>query len=86
MLEDECRQLDLKLISKDNYITSCQQLHKIQSSIEKLSEQVCYLNNAIITHVSHQPQNEELIKSLYQKRINELETSINEKVSLIISA
>ena len=86
-MEDDCRNLDLQVICEENlnttntYINSCKTLQKIQTDIQKLTDELSFLNNAIITQIQLAPSNEEQIQSLYQNRINDLQVSLHEKVS-----
>ena len=86
-MEDDCRNLDLQIICEENlnttntYTNSCKTLQKIQKEIEKLTDELSFLNNAMITQIQLAPSNEEQIQSLYQNRINDLQVTLHEKVS-----
>ena len=86
-MEDDCRNLDLQIICEENlntsntYINSCKMLQKIQKEIQKLTDELSFLNNAIVTQIQLAPSNEEQIQSLYQNRINDLQVTLQEKVS-----
>ena len=56
-------------------------LQKIQKEIQKLTDELLFLNNAIVTQIQLAPSNEEQIQSLYQNRINDLQVTLQEKVS-----
>ena len=54
-MEDDCRNLDFQIICEKNlnttntYINSWKKLHKIEKEIQKLTNKLSFLNNAIIT-------------------------------------
>ena len=54
-MEDDCQNLDLQIICEENlnssntYINSCKMLQKIQKEIQKLTNELSFLNNAIVT-------------------------------------
>ena len=56
-------------------------LQKIQKEIQKLTDELSFLNNAIVTQIQLAPSNEEQIQSLHQNRINDLQVTLQEKVS-----
>ena len=74
-MEDECRNLDLQIIFEENLnttntcINSCKTLQKLQKEIQKLTDELPFLNNAIFTQIQVAASNEEQIQSLHQKRI-----------------
>ena len=86
-MEDECQSLDLQIISEENlnttntYINSCKTLQKMQKEIQKLTDDLSFLKNAIITQIQLVLSNEEQIQSLYQNQINDLKVTLHEKVS-----
>ena len=54
-MEDDCQNLDLQVICEENlnttntYINSCKTIQKIQTEILKLTDELSFLNKAIIT-------------------------------------
>ena len=73
-MEDNCRNLDLQIMCEENvnktniYINSCETLQK-KKKILKLTDELFFQNNAIITQMQLAPSNEEQIKS-YLNRFN----------------
>ena len=53
----------------------------MQKEIQKLTDDLPFLKNAIITQIQLVLSNEEQIQSLYQNRINDLKVTLHEKVS-----
>ena len=69
------------LNASNTYINSCKMLWKIQKEIQKLTDKLSFLNNAVVTQIQLAPSNEEQIQSLFQYRINDLQVTLQEKVS-----
>ena len=98
MLEDECYELDLEIATKmaerntecdqnenfQNYIASCKNILALEKSIEKTKGQIDFLNDSILVHILHNPQQEDIIKPIYQTRIDELDHELNEQVHTYI--
>ena len=53
----------------------------MQKEIQKLTDELSFLNNAITTQIQLAPSNEKQIQSLYQNQINDLKVTLHEKVS-----
>ena len=53
----------------------------MQKEIQKLTDDLSFLKNAIITQIQLVLSNEEQIQSLYQNQINDLKVTLHEKVS-----
>ena len=69
------------LNTTNTYINSCKTLQKMQKEIQKLTDDLSFLKNAIITQIQLVLSNEEQIQSWYQNRINDLKVTLHEKVS-----
>lgn len=94
MMEDERFQLDVKLateIAKINknvnadsnyqeFIAKCQEYANLESDIGKISDELQVLNDAIYLQILNNPDHEDMIKQIYDGRLLELQTDLNEKV------
>ena len=91
MMENECRDLDvrieialsgqnLSIDSLNKQLQLSQQLQSVEETIEKLKNELDFINTCIIAQVLHNPDNEATIKNLYQDRLDEIQKDFREKV------
>ena len=84
MMEAECFGLDLNIFaksaegnytsdSKNKQISLSRQQKKIEDEKEKLKNEMDFINRATIAQVLHYQENEILIKSIYQTRLDEIQ-------------
>ena len=84
MMEAERFELDLNIFaksaegnytsdSKNKQILLSRQQKKIEDEKEKLKNEMDFINRATIAQVLHYQENEILIKSIYQTRLDEIQ-------------
>ena len=93
LLEDECSQLDIKIImmlaekdskveneNQQKQIDAYKELLQLEKRIGSISNQIQFLSDAIHVQIMNTPENEALVREIYSETLNKLHVELNEKV------